>query len=53
MASSRSAAPRIQKCLQISVSGRVDRALAFQGLCGDTGGLDNEWTMSDADGGRH
>ena len=34
------------------VSGRVDRALAFQELCADTGGLDNERTMSDADGGR-
>ena len=52
MASSRSAAPRIQKCLQIGISGRVDRALAFQELCADTGGLDNERTMSDADGGR-
>ena len=38
MASSRSAAPRMQKCLQISISGRVDRTLAFQELCGDTGG---------------
>ena len=51
MASSRSAAPRMQKCLQIGVSGRVDRTLAFQELGADTGGLDNERTMSDADGG--
>jgi len=41
MASSRSAAPKMQKCLQIGVSGRVDRTLAFQELCADTGGLDN------------
>ena len=52
MASSRSAAPRPQKCLQISMSGRLNRTLAFQELCADTGGLDNERTMSDADGGR-
>ena len=38
MASSRSAAPRMQKCLQIGVSGRLDRTLPFQELCGDTGG---------------
>ena len=31
---------------------RVDRTLPFQELCGDTGGLDNERTISDADGGR-
>jgi hypothetical protein len=30
---------------------RVDRTLAFQELCGDTAGLDNGRTMSDADGG--
>ncbi len=52
MASSRSTAPRIQKCLQIGVSERLDRAHAFQELCADTGGLDNERTMSDADGDR-
>jgi hypothetical protein len=52
MASSRSAAPRVQKCLQIGVSGRVDRAFAVQELCADAGGLDNERTMSDTDGGR-
>src|SRR5215207_11100559 len=51
MASSRSAAPRRHKRLQIGVSGRLDRTLAFQELCADTGGLDNERTMSDADGG--
>ena len=51
MASSRSAAPRMQKCLQIGVSGRLDRTLAFQELCADTAGLDNERTMADADGG--
>jgi hypothetical protein len=39
----------MQKRLQIGVSGRVDRTLAFQELCADTGGLDNERTMSDAD----
>ena len=38
MAGSRSAAPRIQKRLENGVSGRVDRALAFQELCADTGG---------------
>ena len=38
MASSRSAAPRIQRYLQIDISGRVDRALAFQELCTVTGG---------------
>jgi hypothetical protein len=42
----------MQKCLQIAVSGRVDRTLAFQELCGDPGGLDNERTMGDGDGGR-
>jgi hypothetical protein len=51
MASSRSAAPRRQKRLQIGVPGRLDRTLAFQELCADTGGLDNERIMSDADGG--
>src|SRR5215207_6356835 len=51
MASSRSAAPRRHKRLQIGVSGRLDRTLAFQELCADTGGLDYERTMSDADGG--
>jgi|SRR5215211_668258 len=38
MASSRSAPPRMQKRLQIGVSGRLDRTLAFQELCADTGG---------------
>jgi hypothetical protein len=52
MASSRSAAPSMQKCLQIGLSRRLDRTLAFQELCADTGDLDNERTMSDADGGR-
>jgi hypothetical protein len=52
MAISRSASPRRQECLQIGASGRVDRTLAFQELCADTGGLDNERTMSDAEGGR-
>jgi hypothetical protein len=33
--------------------GRVDRTLAFQELCADTAGLDNELTMSGADGGRN
>jgi hypothetical protein len=33
------------------VSGRLDRTLAFQELGADTGGLDNQRTMSDADGG--
>jgi hypothetical protein len=42
----------MQKCLQIDVSRARGSALAFQELCGDTGGLDNEVTMSDADGGR-
>src|SRR5687767_1825905 len=51
MASSRSAAPRMQKRLQIGVSVRLDRRLAFQELGADTGGLDNARTMSDADGG--
>ena len=37
----------MQKCLLIGVSGRVNRTLAFQELCADTGGLDNERTMSD------
>jgi hypothetical protein len=40
----------MQKCLQIGVSGRLDRTLAFQELGADTGGLDNQRTMSDADG---
>ena len=39
----------MQKRLQISLSGRLDRTRAFQELCGDTGGLDNERTMGDAD----
>src|SRR5215207_6230883 len=52
MASSRSAASRRKKRLQFGVSGRLDRTLAFQELVADTGGLDNERTMSDADGGR-
>ena len=39
------------QCLQIGGSGRVDRTLAFQELCADIGDLDNERTMSDADGG--
>jgi hypothetical protein len=52
MASSRSAAPRVQKRLQIGVSGGLDRTLAFQELGADTGGLDNERTMSGAAGGR-
>jgi hypothetical protein len=38
MASSRSAAPRMQKRLQIGMSGRLDATLPFQELCGDTGG---------------
>jgi hypothetical protein len=45
MASSRSAGPRMQKRLQIGISGRVDRTLAVQELCADTAGLDNERTM--------
>jgi hypothetical protein len=51
MASSTSAAPRMQKRLQIDASGRLDGRFGFQELRGDTGGLDNERTMSDSDGG--
>jgi hypothetical protein len=42
----------MQKGLQIGTSGRLDGGFAFQELCADTRGLDNERTMSDADGGR-
>jgi hypothetical protein len=49
---SRSAAPRMQKRVQIGASGRLDGMFAFRELCADTWGLDNEWTMRDADDGR-
>jgi hypothetical protein len=52
MASSRSAAPSVEKPLQIGASGRLDGRFAFQELCAVPWGLDNEQTMSDADGGR-
>jgi hypothetical protein len=42
----------MQKRLQIGASLRLDRRLSFRELCADTGGLDNERTMSDAAGGR-
>jgi hypothetical protein len=42
----------MQKRLQIGGFGRLDRTLAFQELGADTGGLDNERTMSDVYRGR-
>jgi hypothetical protein len=40
----------MQKYLQIGTSERLVGRFAFQELCRDTWGLDNEQTMSDADG---
>jgi hypothetical protein len=47
MASSRWVRQEPAKCLQRTTSDSPDRRLAFRELCGDTGGLDKERTMSD------